>query len=147
MKQNRKDAAINPWCPECSLQFWSSGFKRRLGKGPGENDDHIHGKNWLLYLEQIDSMNLQNGREARERKSFSRVFKIPNGLEKADLDSLAVPVQKSRGHQGKLRVGRLSQDPPSHSMSAVELGATGVSGCQKFVCIQKNWFDKLISCY
>lgn len=88
---NRKDAAINPWCPECSLQFWSSGFKRRLGKGPGESDD-IHGTDWLPHLEQIDSMNLQSGREARERKGFGRVCKITSGLEKPDLDSLTVPV-------------------------------------------------------
>lgn len=135
---NWKDATINPWCPECSLQLWSSGFKRRLGKGPGESGNDIQSTNWLPYLEQIASMNLQPGREARKRKSFDGVCKIPNGLEKADLDSLSAPVQKSRGHRGKLGVGRLNQDAPSHTVTAAERGATGVSGCQKFVCIPKK---------
>lgn len=64
---NRKDAVINPWGLECSLQFWSSGLKRRLGKGPGESDKDVHGTNWSPYLEWIDSMNLQPVREAREK--------------------------------------------------------------------------------
>jgi len=86
------------------LQFWTSGFKRRLGKGPRESDNNIHGANWFPYLEQMDSMNLQSGREARERRSFGRFCKIPNSLENTDLGSLALPVRKIEGIEGNLKL-------------------------------------------
>lgn len=119
---------------ECSLQFRSSGFKR-LGKGPGESDNNIHSANWLLYLEQIESMNCQSERKARERALVGSVKSQMIWRRQIWIHFL-FPCKKVEGIKG--RVVRLNQDTSSQSVSAVEFSATGVSVCRGLSVSRKN---------
>lgn len=81
-----------------------------------------------------DSMNLQPGSEARER-ALPRSVKYQIAWRRQIWIHSLSQWEKVEGTEGNLRAGRVNQDTPSHSMAAVELGAMGVLGCQKYVYV------------